>query len=178
MWRAVCACTAALLPLIAASPARAAPSAPPPTDQAAVLRAVAACRALPEAVARLACFDRAVAALEQAVASGEVAVVDREQQRKVRRQAFGLNLPSLDLFDRGEPKEETERLTATLASASFGPDGRLRFETTDGAAWRMSDAQSAARTPAKGAALTIRKGALGSFFCSVGTAEGRCERTR
>lgn len=177
MWKAAFVGSAALLTLIAAAPTQAA--APVEAqDQAATLRAVGACRALADAPQRLACFDRAAAALEQAVASGEVTVVDREQQRRVRRQAFGLNLPSLELFDRGAPKAETERLTATLAAASFGPDGRLRFETADGAAWRMSDAQAAGRTPAKGATLTITKGALGSFFCSVGTAQGRCERTR
>ncbi len=69
------------------------------------------------------------------MASGEVAVVDREQQRKVRRQAFGLNLHEpRPCSIAASPRRRPSGWTVTLASASFGPDGRLRFETTDGAA--------------------------------------------
>ncbi len=143
-----------------------------------MLRAVAACRALPEAEARLACFDRAAAALEQAVASGEVAVVDREQQRKVRRQAFGLNLP--------EPRPVRSRRAQGGDRAADRHPGLRQFRAGRAAAVRDHGQRRLAheRRPGgcphagQGRGADHPQGRAGSFFCSVGTAQGRCERTR
>src|SRR5690606_15796466 len=78
----------ALLAAAAAGASALAQTAPP--ERAATVQALADCRKLSEDSARLACYDKAVAALDQAEARGDIVVVDRDQARKVRRQAFGL----------------------------------------------------------------------------------------
>src|SRR5690606_278630 len=56
---------------------------------------VLACRALPDAAARLACFDAASDQLAAATDSGAIAVVMRERIEAVERDTFGIDLPSL-----------------------------------------------------------------------------------
>ena len=71
------------------------------------------CRKLADSAARLACYDKAAATMDQAEAKGDIVVVDREQARKVRRQAFGFTLPSITLFERGEKPEEISTMNET-----------------------------------------------------------------
>ena len=64
-------------------------AAPLVPGRAAVVQSLTDCRKIPAADARLACYDKAADAFDQAQAQGQVVVVDREQVRTVRRQAFG-----------------------------------------------------------------------------------------
>jgi hypothetical protein len=92
-----------------------------PADSAALIKALGDCRSLAESSARLACFDAAAARLLSAEQSGEVVVVDRTQARAARRQAFGFSMPSLDIFKRGEPEAELDRVQFTLTRATRVP---------------------------------------------------------
>src|SRR5687768_1383863 len=71
-----------------------------PAGGSALVRALADCRRLAEDAPRLACYDAAAARLAAAEQQGDVVVVDREQARAARRQAFGFNMPTLNIFDR------------------------------------------------------------------------------
>ena len=73
-------------------------------NRTAVSQAISDCRKLADRDARLDCYDKAANAFDEAQAQGQVVVVDRAQVREVKRQAFGFNMPSLNLFARG-PKE-------------------------------------------------------------------------
>src|SRR6185437_5151494 len=108
-------------------------------DRAAVLQGLIDCRALSDSTARLACYDAAVAKLDEAAAKGDVVVLDREQTRQARREAFGFTLPSLNVFNRGEPMEKLDRATYTVESAWKSADGRWAVETDTGAVWRQID---------------------------------------
>jgi hypothetical protein len=153
-------------------------AAPPPTAAPAV-QAVLACRAITDDAARLACFDKATAAMGEAQTKGDLLTLDREQRRAVRRQAFGLTLPALNLFDRGEKPEEVDRLAATAASASQDPYGRWTIRLEDGAVWRQTDDNQLYPPPHKGSKVVIRKGALGSFFMDIdGQPAVRAQRDR
>jgi hypothetical protein len=131
------------------------------------LQAVIACRALTDRDARLACFDAASAKLDEAESAGQVVVVNREQAREVRRDVFGLTLPSLDIFGRkgiAATGEDVDRLVTTVKTAHLDADGRWVLELDTGAVWRQVDDSPMATPPHPGSKAEVRRAALQSFF--------------
>jgi putative N-acetylmannosamine-6-phosphate epimerase len=137
------------------------------TVRAAQVQTVLDCRALTDGAKRLACFDAAVAAMAEAEVKGDLVTIDREQRREVRRQTFGLSLPALTLFDRGEKGEDADKITATVAEASKGANGRWLIQLDGGALWRQTDDTDLYKEPHKGSVAEVRRGALGSYFMKV-----------
>ena len=125
------------------------------------------CRKILEGSDRLACYDKAVAAMEQAETSGDLVSVDREQRRAARHQAFGLTLPTLSFLDRGEKPEEVDRITARVVAASQSGYGKWTIRLEDGAVWRQIDDNSLDRPPHAGSTAEIRRGVLGSFTMKI-----------
>jgi len=156
--------------LIGTFVASAAAAQPKAEGRAALVQTLSDCRKLTDDSARLACYDSAAAALESAEAKGDIVVVDREQARTVRRQAFGFQLPSLSMFERGEEKETVDNVSAKIASARQDGSGKWILRLEDGAVWQQVDVQELSLYPKPGQAVTIRKASLGSFMASV---EGR-----
>jgi hypothetical protein len=154
----------------AAAPAMA--QAPLPAGRAAALKSLTDCRAVTDSVARLACFDQAAAALDAAERSGDVVVLDRAQVRTAKREAFGLKLPSFDLFDRDEQQRtvEVDRVESTVASAGRGQAGWV-VTLANGQVWRQTDGKSLYRVR-QGDKVEIRRGTLGSYFLRVGNQPG------
>ncbi len=139
-------------------------------DRAAIVQKLIDCRTLSDNAARLACYDTTAAALDVAEAKGEIVVVEKEQMKAVRKQAFGFSLPSLSLFDRGEKGEAAEpldRITATLSGAYRNSAGKWVLELEDGAVWVQTDTEPLPRGAKKGSAIEIRKASMGSFFVNV-----------
>ena len=134
---------------------------------AAAVSAVLDCRAIADPAQRLACFDKTVGDMAKAETSGELLTLDREQRRSVRRQAFGLNLPSLTIFDRGEKGEDADRLTAKVVSAHKLGDGKWLIQLEGGAIWRQTDDQELLKEPHNGSTAVIKRGTLGSFFMKI-----------
>lgn len=133
----------------------------------AIVQKLVDCRKLTDDAARLACYDQAAAALDQAEAKGDIVVVDREQARKVRRQAFGFALPSITLFEKGETKEDLENVTGVVAAARQDSMGHWIIKLEDGATWAQIDATELFKTPKAGMAVKIRRASLGSFLMIV-----------
>ena len=130
------------------------------------LQAVFDCRAVADQAERLACFERNVGALEAALASNKVVVVDSEQARAARREAFGFSLPSLNIFNRVEGGEELDEATFTVDSASR--DGGLWTVRMDnGQVWRQTQSTPGYMSVRRGAKAEIRKGLLGAFFMKI-----------
>jgi len=146
--------------------------------RAAVLQALTDCRKLTESAPRLACFDKATEALDVAESQGDVVVMDREQVKAVKRQAFGFNLPTLHIFDRNnKPEERIDHLVLDLDGAHRNGEGRWVFVATDGAVWRQTDSTEFGDEPHKGSKLLVKNGVLGSFFCKLdGQPQVRCQR--
>lgn len=119
-----------------------------------------ACRAIADNAARLACFDRTAAALDTSIKSKELLVVEREDVRRNKRKAFGLALDEKSVFgDTGDP--ETTQITTKITSVrEIGQFILIGVET--GGLWQTTEYSPF--TPAKGSEVTIKKGALGSFF--------------
>lgn len=165
MLRLIALCSASLL-LAAAGPAAgaAAQSRPP-----AQLEALLACRANTNEAQRLACYDAAVAQMDQAVRSGSVTVVDRTEVRRMRRSLFGFSIPDIPLLGGGRDEpEEAKQITAKVRSARSEGYNKWTLTLDNGAVWRTTEALRGFATPKSGATVTLTKGALGSYWLQVG----------
>ncbi len=142
----------------------------PPLERPQAMTDLAACRLVVADTERLACYDRLVAAFDQAEAAGEVLVVDRSQVTETRRALFGFSLNTLPLFTRGAQDEPIEAIQTTLTRASQGRSGQWRFVLDDGSVWAQTDSSALTRSPRPGVSISIRQGAVGSYLLSVGGA--------
>lgn len=136
-------------------------------DRAAVVQKLTDCRRIADNTQRLACYDTAAAAFDQAEAKGDVVVVDREQARQVRRQAFGFQLPSISIFERGEATEDLDNADGVVASARQDSSGRWVVRLEDGAVWTSNGPEQLFKTPKPGMKVRIRKASLGSFLMMI-----------
>jgi hypothetical protein len=150
-----------------AAPALAAP-APAAPERAQQLQSLIDCRKVADPTQRLACFDKAAAALDEAEAKGDVVVVNREQARKVRKQAFGFTLPSISLFERGEKAEDVASAEGVITEARKLPTGHWQIKLSEGGTWVQIDATEIPIDPKPGDHVKIRKASLGSYMMAVG----------
>jgi hypothetical protein len=151
-----------------AAPALAAPPAPSAAQRAAQLQALTDCRKITDPAQRLACYDTAAAALDEAEAKGDVVVVNREQARKVRKQAFGFSLPALTLFERGEKTEDVGSTDGTITEAKKLVDGHWRITLDEGGTWVQIDLTEIPIDPKPGQKVKIHRAAMGSYLMAVG----------
>ena len=163
-----------ILAAVAVLSALAAPGAiaQPKEGRSAIVQKLVDCRKLTDGVARLACYDQATAALDQAEAKGDVVVIDREQARKVRKQAFGFTLPSISIFEKGEAKEELDNTDGVVASARQDGGGHWVIKLEDGAVWSQVGVEELFKRPKPGSKVKIRKAALGSYMMTVDNGGG------
>jgi hypothetical protein len=160
---------AALATFAALAATGAAAAADAPGQQAAAFKAVEACRSIKEDAQRLACFDAAVGQLSTAQAKGDVVIVDKEQVRQARREAFGFNLPSLNLFGKtGAPQEEEEISTVTFQVKSADESGgRWTIVMADGSIWRQTEQTVGYMKVKAGSKAEVKKGLLGAYFMNI-----------
>jgi hypothetical protein len=111
------------------------------------------CRDVSDPAVRLACFDRAAAALDRAVGEGELIVVP-----KARKSHFGVPDNGTDLLGGKEPVE----IRGVIRSARGTADGWL-VTLEDGSTWQQIEAVASVIDPRTGLAVTIKRGALGSY---------------
>lgn len=137
---------------------------PPPLFQS-----VLDCEKETDPEARLACFDRTVAALAAAHRDRELAVVDRSSMREARRGIFGLSLPRLKLFDSDE-SEEVTAIDSTIAGVRMAKDGMPIFVLADGARWKQTEGRNV--FPKAGNPIHIRRAAMGSYMANVNKQPG------
>ena len=140
---------------------------PEKTGQAAILKALADCRAIGDSTERLACFDKASADMVQAETSGAVVVIDRQQIREARRQAFGFDLAALNFFNRGLSTDEANSLTDEISAVSQRADGKWMLTLKSGATWRQVENDPPNRDPHPGSQVLIKRAALGSFVMKI-----------
>jgi hypothetical protein len=154
----------ASIPLLAAGPAAAQDAT---GERPEALTRVLDCRAIADPQARLACFDREVAAMEAAEASRELVIVDRQQLRQTRRTLFGLTLPNLSIFGDGSGDEEASRIESTIQSVRQTPYRKYILTLEDGAVWHQIDSRTLPIEPRAGHSIRIRRAAMGSYLANV-----------
>jgi hypothetical protein len=127
------------------------------------------CRAVTDASERLACYDRQVAALDQAQRDKQLVIVDREQIKEAKRGLFGFSLPKIKLFGDGDDndEEQVKELTSTLERASQMANGRWSFYLPDGAHWVQIDSQETFWQAKAGDEIVIKRGPLGNYMANV-----------
>ncbi|MDP2130942.1 MAG: hypothetical protein U0975_01795 [Erythrobacter sp.] len=128
------------------------------------------CREVVDPNARLACYDREVANVEQATQSDDLVITDREQLREARKGLFGLTLPKLQLFDRGSEEDRAlNQIEGVIASARMSSGGKLIVTLEDGVQWIQTDETPIPGSVRPGSVITIKKAAMGSFLAKIGT---------
>jgi hypothetical protein len=146
----------------------------PAQDQKAdrpLLDALAACLDIPGDRERLACTDVAARRLVDASRRNEIVLVDREEVKKTRKSLFGFPLPNLRLFGKGgtdDDADEIDQLDAKIVQAAQVGAGRYSIAVEGGARWMTTEPWKGTAPPAPGMVLTIKRGALGSYFVKVG----------
>lgn len=159
-------CGLALLALLASAPAAAQEEEEMAAPQ--VYTDVLACRTIADDTARLACYDRQVAALQAAEEEESIVVVDREEVRETERGLFGIRLPRLGRLFGGGDENRVNEIESTITAVGGDPRRGWRFRLEDGSLWiqiDMSDRLS--RDPRVGHSIRIRRAALGSFRAEV-----------
>jgi hypothetical protein len=152
----------------------AATAAPAPANRevggSQLVKAVQSCQAIKDNNARLACYDQAASALVSATNRGDVAIVDRNQVRQVRRSLFGFSLPSFPFFSGSKNRDaeaEPKELLSTLASFRSIGNGYFRFTLADPqSSWESTEASDVFE-PKLGAKVEITHGALGSYWAEI-----------
>ena len=143
-----------------------------PRPQSALVQALDACRAVKADPQRLACYDAAAGRLAEAQSKGEVVVVDKEQVRQARREAFGFNLPSLNILGRfggqadAAEEEDIARAAYEVKSASEA-GGRWTLVMADGSVWRQTDNTVGYMRVRPGSKAEVKKGMLGAYFMTI-----------
>ncbi|HYF22367.1 MAG TPA: hypothetical protein VD929_03115 [Caulobacteraceae bacterium] len=135
--------------------------------RAAAFERLTACRIIDDAGRRLACYDAAAAALDQAEKAGELVVVDKGQVREAKRMSFGFDLDALNIFDRGDRPEQVEKVTLEVRSARQGEGGKWIMVMTDGQVWRQLERDQGASAPKAGSRVEIRRGISNSYLASI-----------
>jgi hypothetical protein len=154
-----------------AAPLSSAAAPPAKRERPPIITRLVDCRAIASAAERLACYDREVAAVDQAVASDTLMVMDRQQVRKTRASLFGLTLPNLGIFSDGEGDEEgIARIETTIKRVSTNPNGQWILELADGARWMQIDSRTMGADPRANDKIVIRKAAMGSYLANIGRA--------
>lgn len=144
-----------------------------PTESTS-LNGLIACRNLPQADARLACFDAEVTRLDRSLAQKDVVIVSRNDVKEAQKSVFGLTLPKLGLFGgndaqtvaRSSEEEGIGYIEAKLTDARQTQDGKWLLMLEDGARWAQTDTANI-RTPKPGDVIRIRKAALGSYMANI-----------
>ncbi len=126
---------------------------------------VYACAEIKENAARLACYDQSVAALKAKQARKEIVVVDEAEVKRIKKEAFGFNIPSLPKLslpglNKGEKRES---LSATVKSVRKS-GGKYYFTLGNGQVWREVGQNQLRRLPKGTLTATIKPKALGSYM--------------
>jgi hypothetical protein len=134
-----------------------------------LVKALEACRQIPDPAQRVACYDAASSALVNATAKGDVRVVDQSEVRRARRSLFGFSLPRLPWFSGDDSQNEPDdRLDSTIKSAWLLTNvGRYRIVLADDAVWETTESKINWIAPRPGQKITILKGVLGNYFLQI-----------
>jgi hypothetical protein len=148
--------------LIAAAPANALRSVQ--TGTPAQVQRLMACRGIAAADQRLACYDRETAAMDQAISSRDLVMIDKEKARAAGRSLFGFSVPNFGgLFG---SNGEISEIDGTIKSAGRNPDGGWLITLNDGSVWTQTD-DWPGLDARPGKKVIVKRGTLGSFWLSI-----------
>ena len=137
---------------------------PVETGTPAQVQRLMACRAITAAEQRLACYDREAAAVNQAIASKDLVMVDKEKARAAGRSLFGFSIPNFGgLFGSGS---EISQIDGTVKSTGRNQDGGWVITLQDGSVWSQTD-DWPGLDARPGKKVIVKRGLMGSFWLSI-----------
>jgi hypothetical protein len=149
-------------------------------SRSALFQSALDCKAKTDAAERLACYDAAMAKMEQAEASKDLVIMEKAEISKVKKGLFGFSVPKIGLFgDDDDDKEEVaKRLETTIKSVrSLGYD-KWQVTLEDGAVWAQIDTARSV-TPRPGDPIILKKASMGTYFATIAGRGGiRMKRER
>ena len=131
------------------------------------------CRTITENTRRLACYDSAAGALDEAEKKKELVVVDRKEIRETKKSLFGFALPRIGLFedDKDDGKDAITEIVSTVDMARQIAGGNWSLKlANDVGTWETISALNV--PPRSGDKVRIKKAALGSYLGQVGLNRG------
>lgn len=142
---------------------------PPPAAPPAIVQGLLACRSVADSAQRLACYDRQSGAVAQAIEKRDVVMIDKARATAAKRSLFGFSVPNFaGLLGGGDVSE----IEGTVAGVTQNEDGGLIIRLADGSVWSQTDGTPVALEPRRGDKITVKRGALGSYFVKVGRQPG------
>jgi hypothetical protein len=139
---------------------------PEPNARPPQVQRLMACRAITVPDQRLACFDRESAAMDQAIASRDLVVIDKEKAKATGRALFGFSIPNFGgIF--GSDENEIKSIEGTVDKYGRNSFGGWVFYLTDGSVWNQMDDWPLGLPPRKGDKVVIRRGIMGSFLLKL-----------
>ena len=154
----------AALATLAASVASA--KAPVPTGTPAPMQRLLACRSIQDSTLRLACFDRETAAVDKAISTKEMVLIDKQRVTQTKRALFGFSIPDFGgLFGGGD--DEVKEISSTVVSAVQNGYLGWTIKLADGSTWAQTEDAQLGLDPRKGDKVVVHRGTLGAFFLRV-----------
>jgi hypothetical protein len=148
--------------VLAAGPAATARTVP--TGTPAQVQQLLACRNITAAEQRLACYDRQVSAIDQAIASKDLVMIDKERARAAGRSLFGFSIPNFGgIFGNNG---ELSQIDGIIKSTAHNPDGGWVVTLEDGSVWTQTD-DWPGFDARPGKKVIVKRGVLGSFWLSI-----------
>ena len=142
---------------------------PAPVSTPAIVQGLLACRSIADATQRLSCYDRQSGAVAQAIEKRDVVVIDKGRATAARRSLFGFSVPSFaGMFGGGD----LNQIEGTVAGVTQNADGGWIIKLADGSVWSQTDDTPVALDPRRGDKITVKRGALGSYFVKIGSQPG------
>lgn len=140
-----------------------------PAGNPAIVQSLLQCRAITDAAQRLACYDRQSNAIAAAIEKKDLVVIDKEKATQAKRSLFGFSVPSFaGLLGGGD----VSQIEGTIVSATQNADGGWIIKLGDGSVWSQTDDTPVALEPRRGDKITVKRGALGSYFVKIGSQPG------
>lgn len=134
------------------------------TGTPAQVQRLMACRSIAAAEQRLACYDRETAAMNQAIASRDIVMIDKERARAAGRSVFGFSIANFGgLFG---SNGEIAQIDATIKSTGRNADGGWVLTLDDGSVWTQTD-DWPGLDARPGKKVIVKRGTLGSFWLSI-----------
>ena len=153
--------------LLAGGPAAA--KRPPDTGTPAQVQRLMACRTITAADQRLACYDRETAAMNQAISTKDLVMVDKEKARAAGRSLFGFSVPNFaGLFG---SNGEISQIEATIKGTGHNSDGGWTLTLDDGSVWTQTDDWPGLDAKV-GKKVIVKRGVLGSYWLSIAGQNG------
>jgi hypothetical protein len=144
--------------------APAAAARPVQTGTPAQVQQLIACRSVTVPEQRLACYDRQVTAMEQAIATKDLVMIDKERARAAGRSLFGFTIPNFGgIFGNNG---EISQIDGTIKNAGHNSDGGWLITLDDGSVWTQTD-DWPGLDARPGKKVIVKRGVLGSYWLSI-----------